>query len=147
MKKEKELRDLADLIDYDYTGSKTRPRMSRADRAAQFSPFAALKGFEQAIEHSERITVEADRLDEHELAAIDRTLRELLTRVPVPVRMRLFVPDESREGGVFRDFEDRLTGYDPIARELQFEGQGTVELHHLYAIEERSDQDQEERDR
>lgn len=143
-KKNGNQKNLSDLINYNYTGSKKRTRMSRTDRAAQFSPFAALKGFEEAIEHSERITVDADLLDEHEKASIDRTLRELLTRTPVPVRMRLFVPDESRDGGAFRDFEDRLTGFDPISRELQFEKQGSIQLDYLYAIEEQRNTDQEE---
>lgn len=128
--------DLEDLIDYNYTGSKKRARMSRADRAAQFSPFAALKGFEEAIEHSERITVDADLLDEHEKASIDRTLRELLSRTPVKVHLRLFVRDESREGGAFREMEDTLTGFDAITRELKLAEQGRVELDYLYAIEE-----------
>lgn len=134
--RQKSPKDLKDLIDYDYTGSKKRPRMSRSDRAAQFSPFAALKGFEEAIEHSERITVDADLLDEYEKASIDRTLRELLSRTPVSVRMRLFVRDESREGGSFREKEDTLTGFDAITRELKFTQQGRVELDCLYAIVE-----------
>ncbi len=38
-----------DIIMLPHHTSKTRPRMSLADRAAQFSPFAALTGFEDAI--------------------------------------------------------------------------------------------------
>ena len=38
-----------DIIDHPHYQSKTRPHMSLADRAAQFAPFAALTGYEEAI--------------------------------------------------------------------------------------------------
>ena len=44
----------ADIINMPHHTSPTRPRMSEADRAAQFSPFAALTGYEAAIEEATR---------------------------------------------------------------------------------------------
>lgn len=126
-----------DLIHYHYTGPRRHARMSRADRAAQFSPFAALKGFEQAIARSGRTCVPAGTLDEQQIAAIERRLKELLAKSPVPVRMRLFTADGTRAGDAVEEFDDTLTGYDPLSRELLFTGQGRVSPERLYAIDAR----------
>lgn len=42
----------ADMLDLPHHVSKTRPRMSIADRAAQFAPFSALKGYDAAIQET-----------------------------------------------------------------------------------------------
>ena len=52
------MRDYSDIIDHPHYQSKTRPHMSMSDRAAQFSPFAALSGYEEAIAETERLTAE-----------------------------------------------------------------------------------------
>jgi len=41
-----------DIIHLKHPTSRTHPRMSRLDRAAQFAPFAALKGYEELIEEN-----------------------------------------------------------------------------------------------
>ena len=45
-----------DIIDLPHPTSKKHPRMSRQNRAAQFSPFAALTGYDAAIQETERNT-------------------------------------------------------------------------------------------
>lgn len=42
-------RRYGDILFYAYPGETGRPRMSVQERAAQFSPFRALSGFEEAI--------------------------------------------------------------------------------------------------
>lgn len=51
-----------DIIDMEHHVSKTRPQMSMYDRAAQFSPFAALTGYEEAVQ--EATVEETERLSE-----------------------------------------------------------------------------------
>jgi len=41
-----------DIIGLEHPTSKRHPRMSRLDRAAQFAPFAALKGYEEVIDRN-----------------------------------------------------------------------------------------------
>ncbi|MBO4838232.1 MAG: hypothetical protein J5493_02550 [Lachnospiraceae bacterium] len=50
----KDMRDYRDLLDRPHPESKKHPRMSRESRAAQFSPFASLKGYEELIEEGAR---------------------------------------------------------------------------------------------
>lgn len=53
--------DYSDIIDHPHYQSKTRPHMSMYDRAAQFSPFAALTGYEEFVEETAR--EETDRMN------------------------------------------------------------------------------------
>ena len=46
----------SDIIDHPHYQSKTRPHMSMQQRAAQFMPFAALSGFDDAVKETFRIT-------------------------------------------------------------------------------------------
>ena len=63
-----------DLIHYPYAGVRRHPHMSNAKRAAQFKPFAALSGYEEAIEESGRITIERKEMHEDALKPGDRVL-------------------------------------------------------------------------
>lgn len=54
-----------------------RPKMSREDRAKQFMPFAALKGYEEALRRKEKITVPRMELSEEYKEELDRKLRQV----------------------------------------------------------------------
>ena len=56
--------DYDDIINLPYVKSKTRPHMTNYDRAAQFSPFAALTGYDAAIAETGRLTDQKVELDE-----------------------------------------------------------------------------------
>ena len=45
-------KDYSDIINLPHHDSPKHPRMSRESRAAQFMPFAALTGYEEAIAHT-----------------------------------------------------------------------------------------------
>ena len=60
-----------DIIDLPHHVSATRPRMSMIDRAAQFSPFAALTGYDAAIKETGRLTDERTELSEESHAALE----------------------------------------------------------------------------
>lgn len=51
--------------------------MSREDRAKQFMPFAALKGYEEALRRKEKITVPRMELSEEYKEELDRKLRQV----------------------------------------------------------------------
>ena len=66
-----------DIINLPHHVSLTHPHMSRLDRAAQFSPFAALTGYDAAIKETARLTDKKVELGEYELEELNRTLLEL----------------------------------------------------------------------
>ena len=55
-----------DIINMPHHVSASRPRMSMIDRAAQFSPFAALTGYDAAVKETARLTDSRIELDEYE---------------------------------------------------------------------------------
>ena len=66
-----------DIIHLPHHVSKTRPQMSMEDRAAQFSPFAALTGYDAAILETGRLTDEKVELGEETRAILDRKQKYL----------------------------------------------------------------------
>lgn len=73
------------------------PPMSMHDRAAQFSPFAALVGYDDAVAETTRLTDSRSELTEDQAAALDEKLNRLLDMLDEQpeVRITYFVPDES----------------------------------------------------
>ena len=75
--------------------------MSLHDRAAQFAPFAALVGYDDAVAETARLTEARPELDAQEQRAINEHLANIATHIPEQpeVRIKYFVPDEHKSGG------------------------------------------------
>ena len=94
--------------------SRNHPPMDLKDRAAQFSPFAALTGYDDAVKETARQTEQRRELDEYEKAALDEQLRELEAQLQnlengknqaAPrATATCFIPDEYKAGGAYRTF-------------------------------------------
>lgn len=92
-----------DMLDLPHHQSSSRPHMSMANRAAQFSPFAALTGYEDEVMETARLTDEKIELSDTEKERLDRKLRFLsdhLDERPT-VSITHFVPDMKKTGGVY----------------------------------------------
>lgn len=92
-----------DIINLPHHVSNTRSQMSMLDRAAQFSPFAALTGYDSAIKETGRLTDEKLELDEDTRAALDRKqayLLEMISNQP-EISITYFLPDEKKTGGAY----------------------------------------------
>ena len=92
-----------DILPLPHHVSEKHPPMSRLDRAAQFSPFAALTGYEAAVEETARLTDQRIELDESEKGAIDQRLTLLQERLPDPTEVTItyFMPDKKKAGGAY----------------------------------------------
>lgn len=92
-----------DIINLPHHVSATRPRMSSENRAAQFSPFAALIGYDEAIKETARFTDERIELDESTIAALDMKLRMLADMIAEhpEIAVTYFQEDEKKEGGEY----------------------------------------------
>ena len=93
-----------DIIALPHPEPRTHPRMSLHDRAAQFSPFAALTGHSAAIAETGRLTDSRITLDESEMARVDTELQHLQELLPSrpTVSITYFVPDERKAGGSYQ---------------------------------------------
>lgn len=98
-----------DIIHMPHHVSATRPRMSIHDRAAQFSPFAALTGYDASIQEMRRVVDAPVVLDVDGVAMLNEKLQRLssmLEERPL-VTVTYFVPDPRKNGGGYVS----LTGY------------------------------------
>lgn len=82
--------------------SKTRKPMSRIERAAQFSPFAALTGHSAAIKETARTTEERVELDIYMKQEINNKLEFLKNSEKYPeINITYFQQDEKKDGGIY----------------------------------------------
>ena len=123
-----------DIIDLPRPKSKHEP-MPMSDRAAQFSPFAALTGYGDAIDETARLTDARIELSEEERAELDYKQQYLATLDAPTVTVTYFVPDERKSGGAYVTHTGTLKRVDEIEREMVF-GDGTrVEMDEVVGIE------------
>lgn len=103
-----------DIIHLPHHRSKRRSHMSLQDRAAQFSPFAALTGFDSAIEETGRLTDSRVELEEYGRSILDRKLAFLLEHVQEhpQVSVTYFCPDDRKAGGAYREISGRVRKID-----------------------------------
>lgn len=95
--------DYEDIIQLPHHRSKKHAPMPLIDRAAQFSPFAALTGHDAAIKETARLTDRKIELDEYEIAALDdklQKIKEKLKSCP-EITVTYFQPDLRKNGGEY----------------------------------------------
>lgn len=92
-----------DILFLPHYVSQTRNKMSAADRAAQFSPFSALTGFDAAIQECGRLTDVAVELEEDEKIYLNTQLSLLYKYQGLnpQIIVNFFVPDSRKDGGDF----------------------------------------------
>lgn len=92
-----------DIINLPHHVSKKHPQMLLRDRAAQFSPFAALTGHKATINETARLTDEKQILNEDVIAKLNEQLnfiKENISTNPI-VTITYFVPDDRKSGGAY----------------------------------------------
>lgn len=125
-----------DIIALPHPEPRTHPRMSLHDRAAQFSPFAALTGHSAAIAETGRLTDSRITLDESEMARVDaalQRLRELLPQAPA-VSITYFVPDERKTGGSYQTITGVVRRIDTVNSVLLLTDQRAIPIPDIFNV-------------
>ena len=109
-----------DIINLPHHVSVSHPHMPGIDRAAQFSPFAALTGFEGAIEETARLTDDQRDISDSEREKLDAALAGIMrgTDPEAAVRITYFVPDARKDGGEYVTEHVRIRRVDTDSREI-----------------------------
>ena len=116
--------------------SRKHPPMSLHDRAAQFSPFAALTGYEDAIEETARLTEQRVELDEEAKSRLNHRLEQLLLLPQHPeASVTYFQPDERKSGGAYVTRAGLLKKIDTYERSIRLEDGFLIPLDELFAVE------------
>ena len=110
--------DYDDIINLPHHVSSTRPQMSMIDRAAQFSPFAALTGYDAAIKETGRLTDEKIELDEEALSNLNMKFQILFENPDEQpdIAITYFKPDETKSGGAYLTTTDKIKKIDEYER-------------------------------
>ena len=129
--------DYDDILHLSRPVSVRHARMSMVDRGAQFSPFAALVGYEQVLQESARLTQAETFLDESSKELLDRKLRFLADHPGrmEQVRFLCYRPDERKSGGSFLWLEGSVKKIDLYRRTLVLEDGQEFAIENLRAID------------
>jgi hypothetical protein len=110
------------IINLERPVSLKHPRMPISDRAAQFAPFAALTGYDDAIDETGRYTDNMAELSEDAKELLDRKqlfLGHIIEKKP-EITVTYFVLDAKKSGGEYRKASGKLKAIDEYKRELVF---------------------------
>ena len=126
-----------DIINLPHPTSKRHPRMPIRDRAAIFSPFAALSGHGAAIAETARLTERRMELDEDTRAELDRKQAVLLEHIDEQPEITItwFQPDEKKDGGAYLTTTGRLKKLRELERLLVLADGTEIPLEDVVALE------------
>lgn len=113
-----------DIIDLPHHQAEGRKHMSLYDRAAQFSAFAALSGYDDMITETGRITEDQIELPEHiqeELNNKFMLLNAIIEEGYRPeIKVTYFVPDKTKDGGSYESYKGEVKRVDSTFKQLIF---------------------------
>ncbi len=127
------LQKYGDIIDMPHHRSLRHPPLSTTSRAAQFSPFAALTGYNDVLKETRRLTDEKPELTAEVLQEINETLAKV--RVGDTVMFTYFVPDELKEGGACVTKKGVIRKIRSYERQLLLEDGTTVPMEEILEID------------
>lgn len=125
-----------DIIHLPHHQSTKHPRMSMQDRAAQFAPFAALRGYEDAIHEASRYVESQIELSEDDKVQLDMKVQFLISHLKSQPKISVlyFVPDAKKQGGVYQTVEGNLRKIDEIQNTLSFTDKTIINLQDVFDI-------------
>lgn len=127
------------IINLPHHVSPTHPQMGRMERAAQFSPFAALSGYEDAVQEAARRTDSQRELAEDEQERIRRGLHQAQMQLdaglsPV-VTITWFRPDARKRGGAYLTARATIKKIDPLAQAVILQSGAKIPFEAIAGIE------------
>ena len=113
-----------DIIHLPHHQAANRPHMSLYDRAAQFSPYAALVGYDDMVKETARQTEKQLELDDAEKELLDQKLSLIADVIedghqPI-ITVAYFVPDAFKSGGAYDEYTGRVKKVDAVSRQIIF---------------------------
>ena len=127
----------ADIINMPHHTSNTKPRRTMINRAAQFSPFAALTGYDAAVKETARLTDDQIELDECAKEMLSDKLQiitEHLDDMP-QITFIYFEPDKKKSGGAYCSVTGQVKEIDEYERIVKLMDGTKIPIQHICGIE------------
>lgn len=111
-----------DIINLPHHASKTRKPMSLYNRAAQFAPFAALTGYDDAIKETARLTEERIELSDELKNMLNQKIKLIIENIKLQpeVAITYYVPDNKKSGGVYKTISGNVKRIDEVEKCIIF---------------------------
>ncbi len=126
-----------DIINLPHHVSETHPQMSMRNRAAQFSPFAALSGHSDAVHETARYTDDFQGVDESNVEALNQKIAMILDKINEhpQITVTYFKPDEKKEGGSYTLKTGNIKRVDDYEHVLQFTDNEKIPIQSIFNID------------
>jgi hypothetical protein len=125
-----------DIINLEHPKLK-HPRMSIYNRAAQFSPFAALTGYEDAVKETARLTDKKIIIDEETKVLLDTKLQYInsIIKEKPYITITYFIKDKLKNGGSYNTYSNNIKRIDKLKKELIFLDNKKISISDIIDIE------------
>lgn len=126
-----------DILNMPHHVSSTRPHMSMHDRAAQFSPFAALTGYDDTVRETARLTDEKQELTADMINDLNQKiafLKEHAEERP-QITVEYFLPDEKKSGGKYVTLSGEFRRIDEYNHNMVFVRGEKIPLNDIFEID------------
>ena len=127
----------ADIINLPHHELTTRQRMPLINRAASFSPFAALTGYDETVKETARLTDAKVELDEGTKEVLNDKLRLAVDQAEMhpEVSITYFLPDKKKAGGAYITTKAVIKRMDEYDRVVVLTDKSTIPIDDIAEIE------------
>lgn len=122
-----------DIIGLPHFRSPYRTPMPMENRAAQFAPFAALSGHDEAIAETSRFTDHHIDLTDEEKLLVSKIIQEAYSSQKF-VAITYFVPDKSKTGGAYTSVEGQIYKIDETEHRITLDNGLVIPMDNIYSI-------------
>ena len=129
------MNEYKDIINLPHFEPKYHQRMTIYNRSAQFAPFAALTGYEEAIIETSRLTDEKIELDDNIKENINMKLLDIKDNIDSEVKILYFKKDNKKKGGEYLEHIDKIKKIDTVDKKLIFQDGLNVKIDDLIKID------------
>ena len=112
-----------------------RARMDELSRAAQFAPFAALTGYDEAVGETARLVDEKIELSEDERAYLDEQTKKIREIPEREIAVTYFIADKRKSGGAYLTARGFVKKIDEIERVLVLTSGEEIPLDDVFDID------------
>ena len=125
-----------DIIDLPHYEPLRHPRMSMESRAAQFAPFAALTGYDDAVRETARTTSERIEIDEGLKIFLNKKLQIILENIDnkPEVTITYFIYDKNKSGGKYETITSNISKINMTEQYIMFTNKIKIDINEIIDI-------------